>query len=168
MEYFEPSGFCLDPCKGSGAFYDALPSPKDWCEIEQGRDFLIYRPTRKVDWIISNTPWSAKEYRPIARRCFELAANVVLLVRLHNGLGTTARHRDYLQYGHKLKEIIILPWEGSGFPPEGFALAAMHWAKEWEGHCKFTYWIGEQVEPTSEKYAQRLTAPDSGHRFHVQ
>ena len=164
MEYFRANGFCLDPCKGLGAFYDALPEPKDWCEIQQGRDFLKYEPTQKISWVITNPPWSAKEYRPIARRCFELADNVVFLVRLHNGLGTTARHNDYREFGHRIKEIILCPWEGVGFPPEGFALAVIHWKKGWQGDCTWTYWhepppttsgpsahsnilVGEQLEP---------------------
>ena len=28
----------------------------DWCEIGEGGDFLRYN--QKVDWIISNPPWS--------------------------------------------------------------------------------------------------------------
>jgi hypothetical protein len=147
VEYFRPSGFCLDPCKGLGAFYDALPRPKDWCEITEGRDFLAYQPTQKVDWIITNPPWAAAEYRPIVRRCFELADDVVLLVRLHNGLETTARHADYLENGHRLKEIVVLPWDGSGFPPEGLTLAAMHWQRSWDGDCKWTYWSELAPEP---------------------
>lgn len=149
VEYFRPSGFCLDPCKGLGAFYDALPSPKDWCEIEQGRDFLNYQPIHNVAWIITNLPWSADEYRPLARRCFELADNVVLLVRLHNGLGTTARHNDYTEFGHRIKEIIICPWDAAGFPVEGFALAIIHWQKRWQGDCKWTYWHEEPAPPTA-------------------
>jgi DNA modification methylase len=151
VEYFKPQGFCLDPCRGLGAFYDALPSPKDWCEIGEGRDFFTYELPQKVYWIITNTPWSAKEYRPIARRCFELADNVVLLVRLHNGLGTTARHNDYREFGHRIKEIIICSWDGVGFPAEGFALAVIHWQKGWQGDSKWTYWseLAGETAPTT-------------------
>lgn len=50
--------FLLDPFYGQGAFYNKFPAnnPKDWCEIEMGRDFFEY--TDKVDWIISNPPFS--------------------------------------------------------------------------------------------------------------
>lgn len=147
MEYFNPSGFCLDPCRGAGAFYDALPEPRDWCEIEQGRDFLTYEPAQTISWAITNPPWSAKEYRPIAQRCFGLADNVVFLVRLHNGLGTTARHNDYRKVGHRIKEIILCPWEGVGFAPEGFSLAVIHWQKGWQGDSKWTYWPELASEP---------------------
>ena len=37
VDYFQPRGLCLDPCRGPGrAFYDALPGPRDWCEIREG------------------------------------------------------------------------------------------------------------------------------------
>ena len=32
----------LDPCRGGGVFFDNLPKcNKDYCEIEEGKDFLI-------------------------------------------------------------------------------------------------------------------------------
>lgn len=48
----------LDPCKGSGIFYDFFPDhvEKLWCEIEEDRDF--YKFNEKVDWCISNPPYS--------------------------------------------------------------------------------------------------------------
>ena len=48
----------LDPFFGDGAFYEQYPShvKKDWCEIEKDRDFFNY--DNKVDWIISNPPYS--------------------------------------------------------------------------------------------------------------
>ena len=48
----------LDPFFGQGAFYNKYPesNPKDWCELELGRDFFQY--DQHVDWIISNPPFS--------------------------------------------------------------------------------------------------------------
>lgn len=47
----------LEPFKGEGAFYDALPDhvEKDWCEIQQGRDYRDY--TNQFDWVVSNPPF---------------------------------------------------------------------------------------------------------------
>ena len=42
------SGICLDPCKGEGAFYDNLPKPKLWAEINLGIDFLEW--DKKSGW----------------------------------------------------------------------------------------------------------------------
>jgi hypothetical protein len=40
VQYFGPSGRCIDPCFGDGAFHKALPKGSHWCEITQGLDFL--------------------------------------------------------------------------------------------------------------------------------
>jgi hypothetical protein len=47
----------LEPFKGEGAFYDNFPNniTKEWCEIEEGRDFKSH--TENVDWVISNPPF---------------------------------------------------------------------------------------------------------------
>lgn len=48
----------LDGFMGDGVFYNNFPDghEKDWCEIEKGRDFYEYKD--KVDWVISNPPFS--------------------------------------------------------------------------------------------------------------
>lgn len=47
----------LEPFKGEGAFYNELPDfvIKDWCEIEEGRDYIDNK--NKYDWVISNPPF---------------------------------------------------------------------------------------------------------------
>jgi len=47
----------LEPFKGEGAFYDNLPPfvIKDWCELEEGRDYIDYEG--EIDWVISNPPF---------------------------------------------------------------------------------------------------------------
>jgi hypothetical protein len=137
IEYFRPSGRVIDPCRGFGAFFDHLPPGSEWCELTEGRDFLSYN--ERVNWVIGNPPWSARVYRPVARHAFELADNVVFLVRLNTAIGTTARQRDYLDRGHALKEIIPIPWEMSGFPQEGFTLAVCHWQCGWQGDTRWNY-----------------------------
>lgn len=56
---FKPDGIIMDPCRGKGAFFDKLPAGALWCEIEQGRDFFFCE--MKVDWLISNPPYSIFE-----------------------------------------------------------------------------------------------------------
>ena len=138
VEYFQPSGLCLDPCRGPGrAFYDALPKPRDWCEIREGRDFLRYK--RKVDWIITNPPWSGETYGPISRHAFDIAENVVFLVRFQNALSTYARHVDFLKSRHRPKEIVVIDWKDAGFPTEGFVLAVFHWQRGHQGGTVWSY-----------------------------
>jgi hypothetical protein len=143
VDYFQPTGQCLDPCRGAGAFYDALAERSarlgdcaaDWCEVDQGRDFFQRR--EPCDWIITNPPWSS--YRAISRHAFQLATDVVFLARLHNVLGTAARHRDYLHHGHALKEVVSVDWKEAGLPSEGFTLALFHWQKGHRGDCRWSY-----------------------------
>ena len=144
IDYFQPSGFCVEPCKGeSESFYQHLPEPKDWCELAEGKDFLIYEPPQHVDWIITNFPWSGKALRPMVRQACKISDNVVHLIRLHNVFGTFARHKDFRDEGHRLKEIIIVPWKDSFInkAPEGFVLCVIHTQKNYTGDCKWTYWI---------------------------
>jgi len=48
----------LDPSKGGGVFYNNLPQHciKDYCEIEEDKDFLKYN--KQCDIIIGNPPYS--------------------------------------------------------------------------------------------------------------
>lgn len=38
----ESNDVLLEPFKGGGSFYDNFPeqNPKDWCEIDDGKDFF--------------------------------------------------------------------------------------------------------------------------------
>jgi hypothetical protein len=138
IHHFNPTGRILDPCRGGGAFYDHLPETRDWCEIRDGRDFLEWN--EPLDWVITNPPWSKEPYRAISAHAFEIADNVVLLTRLHNAIGTTARHHDWRSRGHALREIVFVSWEDAGLSPEGFVLGAFYWQRGWNGDAKLTYW----------------------------
>jgi hypothetical protein len=136
IQHFKPTGKQLDPCRGDGAFYDQLTGDKDWCELADNKDFLNYN--EPVDWIVSNPPWSSAAYRNFAYHAFEIADNVIFLIRLHNALGTYARHRAYLERGHGLKEVLVVSWP-DGWPQEGFILGAFHWQRGWSGGTTWSY-----------------------------
>lgn len=51
----EPNDRLYEPFKGQGAFYDNLPEPKEWSEIEEGRDYKDY--SGEYDWVITNPPF---------------------------------------------------------------------------------------------------------------
>ena len=45
VDYFQPTGKMLEPCRGEGAFYTAMQEYNDdvdWCEISEGKDFFDY------------------------------------------------------------------------------------------------------------------------------
>ena len=75
---FEIDGNVLEPCKGEGAFLKYLPPNTEWCEIVDGRNFYDY--TKKVDWIVTNPPYS--DFNRFLEHSFALADNIVLLVPL--------------------------------------------------------------------------------------
>lgn len=76
IQFLNPSGKCLDPCKGDGAFYNYLPEGSDYCEIREGKDFFEYN--KKVDWIIGNPPYSI--FEQFLQKSFSIADNVAFLV----------------------------------------------------------------------------------------
>ncbi len=164
IDYFEPQfevgDTFLDPCRGDGAFYDHLPEPKDFCEIQEGKDFFAYN--NKANWIITNPPWQGKVYAPFANHCFEVSDNVVFLVKLFGAIGTTRRLRDALTNKHGMKEIIICDWkqaafyyiDGSTKAGEGFVLAIVHWQKDYKQDCKWNYWTDEVLPKIKNKKRQ--------------
>tara|TARA_R100000734_G_C3319038_1_gene114112 strand:+ start:3378 stop:3920 length:543 start_codon:yes stop_codon:yes gene_type:complete len=54
---FKDGDKVLEPCKGTGAFYNNFPDrcENHWCEINEGKNFFDF--TTKVDYIISNPPF---------------------------------------------------------------------------------------------------------------
>jgi hypothetical protein len=146
--------FCLDPCRGRGAFYDLLPEGRrDWCEVEEGRDFLTYDLGHRIDWVITNPPFS-DAYSAIAARAFDIANNVAFLVKFAVATATSARHRSWRDAGHALREVVFVPWElaeftaenGAEKAPEGFCLSLLIWSRGYNGDVRFTYWDDKSHE----------------------
>ena len=79
----QPTDRLLEPFAGNGSFYDQFPSenPKDWCEIDRGRDFFTY--DKPCDVIITNPPFFTMDGNrtpmvfPCLHRCLELAEKKV-------------------------------------------------------------------------------------------
>jgi DNA modification methylase len=94
----------LDPFRGKGVFYNNYPNyvKKDWCEISENRDFLKY--TGKVDWIISNPPFSI--LKEIIPKCIEVSTKgICLILGIHNF--TTHRDKLFKDAGFNLTHIEI-------------------------------------------------------------
>ncbi len=84
----EMSGAVLEPARGDGAFFDALPQhvTRHWCEINDGYDFFDW--TTPVDWIVTNPPWS--RFRDFLEHSLQLANNILFLAPI-NHFGTKRR-----------------------------------------------------------------------------
>ena len=132
VKHFKPSGRILEPCRGDGHFLRFLPKGTEWCEINDGRDFLQWN--QPVDWIITNPPWS--KIRAFLAHAMSLSTDVVFLLTI-NHVWTKARIRDIRQAGFGIKEIVLVEMPQS-FPQSGFQLGAVHVSKGWTGPIGFT------------------------------
>lgn len=127
VDYFAPRGRLLDPCRGDGAFYNAMlvhSADVLWCEVREGRNFFAY--DQPIDWIITNPPWSI--LRPFTQHALRQATDVVFLVGL-NAYTTKARLRDIERAGFAIIDRLYVPTPPSPWPGSGFQLAAVHMRK---------------------------------------
>ena len=126
----------LEPFKGEGAFYDKLPSVKtDWCEIDEGVDFFKY--DKKVDWIITNPPYSI--FKEILPKMLNVADNIVIVIPVNKLLSSMPRLMDIKRAGSNIKQIHYL---GSGRQlkfPFGFPVAVVHIKRGYVGDVITTY-----------------------------
>ena len=129
----------LEPFKGGGAFYDKLVSlssnPVQWCEIDQGVDFFEYKD--KVDWIITNPPYSI--FDKVLPKCLEVADNILLVIPVNKLVSSMPRLADVRRAGFAIRQLHYL---GSGRQlkfPFGFPVACVWIQKGWEDGIQDTY-----------------------------
>lgn len=135
IDHFNPSGVILDPCRGTGAFYDNFPGDNnEWCELGEGVDFLTY--SKKVDWIITNPPWS--KMQQFLAHGMKVSDNIVYLTTI-NHYTTKRRIRDMRESNFMIKEIYCIPSPSKPWPQLGFQLGAIHTQRGYVGDIKVTY-----------------------------
>lgn len=134
VAHFHPVGLILEPCAGAGAFVRAIPGC-DWCEIDEGRDFLTTRG--HWDWIVTNPPWS--KFRPFLQHSMRVADNVVFL-SLVNAFFMRARIADMRNAGFGIVEILLLPTPPKPWPQTGFQLGATHIRRGHQNLIKINPW----------------------------
>lgn len=145
VRFFAPAGRVLEPCKGNGAVLKHLPPDTEWCEIDEGRDFLGW--IKRADWILTNPPFS--KLRAFLRHAFKLADNVVFLIparNLFSGYGTV---REAVKAGLRMRNI---RWYGTGASlgfPMGNAIAAIHWQRGYDGPVTETFVEDESTAQAS-------------------
>jgi hypothetical protein len=133
VAHFSPVGRILEPCRGQGAFQRAM-SGCDWCEIDEGRDFL--KVDGHWDWIVTNPPWS--QVRPFLAKSMEISDNIVFL-SLINAFFMKARLRDMKQAGFGIREILALETPPKPWPQTGFQLGATHLQRGYTGPILFNH-----------------------------
>ncbi len=131
IDFLKPTGKCLDPCKGDGAFLKYMPKDSEYCEIKEGKDFLTYRGG--VSWVIGNPPYSI--FEEFLQKGFEIADNVSYLVPTNKIFQRQKIMNMINKYGG-IKSIIIY---GSGSLidfPFGFSVGNFHFQKGYKGEAK--------------------------------
>lgn len=128
IDLYQPSGIILDAFMGNGAFYNQYPDnvDKDWCEINNGRDFFDYN--NKVDWIITNPPYSI--FDQVLEHSFKIADNIVYLVPFSKVFSSMGRIRKIFEFGG-IVSIHILSASKCGFP-FGFPCAAIYFKRNYK------------------------------------
>lgn len=132
INYLNPKGTCLDPCKGDGAFYNFLPTKnRQYCEVREGKDFFDFK--NKVDWIIGNPPYSI--FEDFLKHSFDIANNVSYLVPT-NKIFQRQKIMDMINKYGGIKSILVY---GSGQLigfPFGFSVGNFHFQKQYKGSTK--------------------------------
>jgi len=131
INWLIPTGKCLDPCKGDGAFLKYLPKGSDYCEIKEGKDFLMYN--KKVDWVIGNPPYSI--FEDFLKKGFEIADNVSYLVPTNKIFQRQIIMNMINNYGGIRSIIIFGSGQLIGFP-FGFSVGNFHFKKNYKGETK--------------------------------
>jgi hypothetical protein len=144
VDFFQPEGVCLDPCMGTGAFFDLLPPGSDWCEIERGRDFYAW--TKPADWIVSNPPYS--HLLSWIRYSFKIARDIVYLIPSYRVFPSSKFLDEVFVWGgivHIRRYGSGSSW-GFGF---GHEVAAVHYRKGYEGATSWSrYQQGRLSKPS--------------------
>ncbi|HEA22521.1 MAG TPA: hypothetical protein ENH87_16605 [Pricia antarctica] len=131
IEWLNPAGICLDPCRGDGAFYQRLPKGRIWCEIEEGKDFFDYNMS--IDWIIGNPPYSI--FENFLSHSFEIAPNVAFILPTNKVFQRQKIMQMINDYGG-IKGIRIYGGGQRVDFPFGFSLGVFHFSKKYYGDTK--------------------------------
>ena len=131
IEHFSPKGKGLEPCRGTGNIWSLLKDA-DWCEINDGKDFYMYK--NKVDYIFTNPPWS--QIRKFLQHSYDIANEIYILCTV-NHIWTKSRLRDMEKAGFGIREICIFntPKE---FPQSGFQCGMIWISKNYNEKIKLS------------------------------
>lgn len=131
IDWLQPEGKLLDPCKGDGAFFNYMTGDKEYCEITEGKDFFDYK--YNIDWVIGNPPYSI--FEEFLQKGFEISDNVSYLVPTNKIFQRQLIMNMITKYGG-IRSIIIY---GSGKLidfPFGFSVGNFHFEKDYKGETK--------------------------------
>lgn len=138
VNHFKPTGRVLEPCCGTGeGGYITHPAFTDWCEVRKDKDFFDWED--KVDWIITNPPYSI--IVQMLEGSLVVADNVVFApIKINEIMSSKKRNRMVKALGHGIKEVVIIDTPPKPFPQTGFQYWIIHWKRGHKGDITFTDW----------------------------
>lgn len=135
VQFFQPTGRVLEPCRGDGAIYHYLPPEALWCEIKDGRDFFQW--TEPVDWIISNPPYSLLS--EFIEHSYRVADHIVYLVPLHSFFRKGSLMKLCYEQGW-LKHVRMYGSGGKLGFPMGNPIAALYFLRGYQGQTSWSWY----------------------------
>jgi len=127
VEFFQPAGRILEPCKGDGAFLKYLPTA-EWCEITEGRDFFSW--DEPVDWLFGNPPYSV--YGEWLAHSMTIANHICYLIPINKPFNSGKMFRAWMDWG-RIKHLRYYANGGKLGFQIGFACGAVYFQKEYCG-----------------------------------
>lgn len=134
IKFFKPEGVILEPCRGSGSFYNTLPDGTLWCEITEGVDFFNFEG--HVDWLITNPPYSI--FDKWLDKSLDTADNLVFLIPVNKVLSSLKKLKKIYEFGG----IEHIRYYGTGRDigfPFGFPVGAVYIKKNYVGPMNISF-----------------------------
>ena len=137
VDYFKPTGKVLEPCCGTEEGYIDHPAFTHWCEVRRGKDFFDFN--EKVDWIITNPPYSI--LGQFLEGSIYTADNIVFAPIFSTQIWSSKKRlRVIRDEGFGVKEMILIDTPPKPWPQTGFQYAAFHLQRGHKGDITFTDW----------------------------
>lgn len=133
VAHFKPTGTCLEPFSGEGAFLQHLPPGSHWCELSQGIDFFSWQ--EPVDWLVTNPPFS--NLTQIFEHAFSFADNCVFLIPISKFWSSAPRMALAARYGGLVEILHVGAGRRIGFDI-GFPFGALHFKRGYQGSIKLS------------------------------
>lgn len=135
IDFFQPTGRILEPCRGTGSFYNLLPKDTLWCEIDDNVDFFQFN--EKVDWIVTNPPYSI--FDKWLTHSLALADNIIFLIPLPKLMASMGKMKEVYQYGGIVHQRYYGSGRSIGFP-FGFPVVAFYLKRDYKSNISVTFY----------------------------